>query len=91
MTKKYVLQKLSKLNGLTADQTEEILNDFLDIVLNQVKENGKFSLNSFGKFELKQAKERRGRNPKNGQVMIIPAKKRMTFTPAETIKNFINS
>ena len=47
-------------------------------------------LSGFGIFEKKARKERRGTNPSDGSIIIIPAKSTITFRPSKTLKAKVN-
>ena len=48
------------------------------------------SLNGFGKFKVKEAAAREGRNPATGATIRIAASKKLTFTPAKAVKDKLN-
>jgi len=45
------------------------------------------NLSGFGSFEIKIREARQGRNPKTGQSIAIPKKKRIKFTPSRIFKS----
>jgi DNA-binding protein HU-beta len=49
------------------------------------------SLNGFGKFKVKDAPAREGRNPSTGVVMQIAASKKLAFAPAKAVKDKLNA
>lgn len=44
-----------------------------------------------GSFRIQERKPRRGRNPRTGRELQIPAKKAIRFTPAKALKDKLNS
>jgi DNA-binding protein HU-beta len=52
-----------------------------------VAEGDKVTLVGFGSFERRDRKEREGRNPKTGDVMVIPATKVPAFTAGKAFKS----
>ena len=48
------------------------------------------SLSGFGKFKVKAAPEREGRNPANGEKIKIAASRKLTFSSAKTVKDVLN-
>lgn len=44
----------------------------------------------FGKFEVKDVKERVGRNPKNGEACIIPKRKAVKFKAGKRFSDEVN-
>jgi nucleoid DNA-binding protein len=47
---------------------------------------GRVEIDGFGTFELHQRKARRGRNPRTGELIILPAKVTVRFKPAAALK-----
>jgi DNA-binding protein HU-beta len=48
------------------------------------------SLTGFGKFKVKDSPAREGRNPATGEAIQIAASKKLTFTPAKSVKDALN-
>jgi DNA-binding protein HU-beta len=44
---------------------------------------------NFGSFKVKERAERKGRNPKTGEEIIIPAKKVVSFSPGKNLKESV--
>ena len=44
------------------------------------------SISGFGSFKVVQRKARKGRNPRTGEALQIPASKAVKFTPGKTLK-----
>ena len=45
----------------------------------------------FGSFKVIRQKARRGRNPRTGEAMHIPARKVPKFTPAKALRETVNT
>jgi DNA-binding protein HU-beta len=50
----------------------------------------KITLVGFGTFQAKERAARKGRNPRTGDEIDIPASKAPTFSASKTLKNQIN-
>lgn len=50
----------------------------------------KITLVGFGTFQAKQRAARKGRNPRTGEELDIPASKLPSFTAAKSLKNKVN-
>jgi DNA-binding protein HU-beta len=57
--------------------------------LNSHKKDKAVQLVGFGTFRVKTRKARKGRNPKTGEVIKIPASKTVTFKPGSELKKTI--
>jgi integration host factor subunit alpha len=54
-------------------------------------ENGEdIKISGFGKFEVKNKHERKGRNPQTGEFIIIDARRILSFKPSTILKESIN-
>jgi DNA-binding protein HU-beta len=65
---------------------EKIINALMKIVTNALKKDGRLALAGFGSFALAQRKARKGRNPKTGESIKIPATRVVKFKPGKTLK-----
>jgi DNA-binding protein HU-beta len=45
---------------------------------------------SFGSFSVSVTKEKNGRNPKTGDLIVIPSSKKISFKVSKTLKDEIN-
>ena len=56
-----------------------ILEEFFHSIKNGLNEGKKIQIKGFGNFEIFETKERQGRNPKTGETLTIPARKKVKF------------
>jgi DNA-binding protein HU-beta len=59
------------------------------VFLQEVLAGKKLTLSGFGTFSLKQRAARKGRNPKTGEEMSLPASKAMGFSPSKGLKELM--
>ena len=76
--------------GYSKKVSEILLEDFFDIILDNLKKEKKVKISKFGTFFLKKKKQRIGRNPKTKLTAIISERNVITFKPSKEFKNFIN-
>jgi len=62
------------------------LKTLVGAIRSELQTKGKFALAGLGVFKAKERKERKGRNPKTGKALTIPAGKRISFKPAVSLK-----
>jgi len=91
MTKVELIRKIH-LNHkeITQKRVSDILNTVFKVIKEDMHINNKFTYPGFGTFVVKQRKERIGRNPKNGDKIVIKASKTVSFRPAKVFKQEIN-
>lgn len=68
----------------------DIIDTFLKTVQKALVDGDKVVLNNFGAFELIDCKERKCRNPRTGEEVIVPAHKRPHFTAARSFRELAN-
>lgn len=68
----------------------EIIGAVFDAVKENLAKGDAVSIRDFGVFKVVQCKERKGRNPKTGEEIVIPAHKKAIFKPSKIVKEKIN-
>ena len=91
LTKKEIINSIYMQLGFSKKISENLLEDFLSILLNEIIKNKKVKISKFGTFELRYKKSRVGRNPKTLEKKIISDRNIILFKPSKNLKNFINS
>jgi DNA-binding protein HU-beta len=71
-------------------EAKTIVDAFLKELIAEAATGAEISLPDFGKFKLKHTPEREGRNPASGEKIKIAASKKLTFSPAKAVKDFLN-
>jgi integration host factor subunit alpha len=91
MTKADLLSTINEQIGLPKKDAFEILEELLEIIKVTLESEEEVKIAGFGKFEVKQKNERRGRNPQTGEEIRIDGRKVLTFKPSGILKNRINN
>ncbi len=89
MNKKELIDSISEKSGLKKVDAEKALSAFESSVMETLKKGEKVTLVGFGTFTVSERKERKGRNPKTGEPMVIPAKKTPKFVVGKLFKESI--
>ena len=76
--------------NITKKDAEAAVNATLAAIAGALKNDDKVQLIGFGTFEVKTVAEREGRNPKTGEVIIIPAAKKPSFSASKVLKDQVN-
>ena len=90
LTKKEIINSIYMQLGFSKKISENLLEDFLSIILNELKKNKKVKISNFGTFTIRFKKSRIGRNPKTLKQTIISDRNVILFKPSKDLKNFIN-
>jgi nucleoid DNA-binding protein len=80
LTRRVLVDRLRARLGLSAREAGELLDDFLEILADQLAEGGAASFRGLGRFETRLSPPRPGRNPVTGEAVTIPARRRPVFT-----------
>ncbi|MBU1936989.1 HU family DNA-binding protein, partial [bacterium] len=75
--------------GQTKRASEEMLDAILDTIKDTVSDGDKVTLVGFGTFAMSERSARRGRNPRTGDTIDIPAKKVPRFVPGKEFKDAV--
>jgi DNA-binding protein HU-beta len=75
MTKAEFVVKFAEKTGMSKREAAKAVNAFFDVTAEALREGDKVVFPGLFKAEIKERKERTGRNPLTGQEMVIPAKK----------------
>ncbi|MBM4176471.1 MAG: HU family DNA-binding protein [Ignavibacteria bacterium] len=85
MNKHDLVAVISSRTGLTQKRVKEVLEAILSGLIAEVRKNKSFTFHNFGKFELKNRKQRKGVNPKTGDTILIPPKEVLVFKPSKNL------
>lgn len=75
----------------TLVSAEVAANATIEAIKEAVLAEETVTISNFGTFKIVERGERKGRNPRTGEEIIIPAYKIVRFTPAKTLKDKINA
>ena len=89
MTKTELVEKISSQAGLSKADAGRALDATLEGVKLALKKGQKVTLVGFGTFSVSKRKSRKGRNPRTGTEIKIPAMKVPKFTAGKTLKDSI--
>ena len=89
MTQSQVSAHLSEKVGITKKQAKSTLETLTDLVVKELKKEGSLRLAGLGIFRKRKTKARIGRNPATGEQIKIPARTRLRFTPAKSLKDSV--
>ena len=70
----------------TKKQAQDIVELILDTIKSTLKKREPVAISGFGTFRVKETKARMGRNPKTGEAIQIPAKKKIAFRVSKELK-----
>jgi nucleoid DNA-binding protein len=86
ISKKEIVKTVSERHGLTTTQTGQIVQVFMDQIIDELSRGNRIEFREFGIFELKRRKPRTARNPKTGDSVQVPEKTVVSFKPGKVMK-----
>ena len=89
LTKNDIVSNVHEL-GFTKKKSVEIIETLLEIMKSTLEKNEDLLISGFGKFCVKQKKQRRGRNPATGADLILKERKVVTFKCSGKLRDKIN-
>ena len=90
LNKQYLIDKVSDITRQPKRNVEEVINAFLDLIIEKLSMGDKINLSGFGAFEARDRKGRAGVNPRNPQEHIeIPTVRVAKFRAGKTLKDAV--
>ncbi|MGX5173722.1 integration host factor subunit alpha [Aliikangiella sp. IMCC44653] len=86
LTKADMAERLFEDLGLNKREAKEMVEGFYEEIRDSLANNKQVKLSGFGNFDLRDKKQRPGRNPKTGEEIPISARRVVTFRPGQKLK-----
>ena len=90
MTKAELVEDVARAAELTKKDAERLVEIVFESIIETLNQGEKIELRGFGSFRVRERGARRGRNPKTGDPVSIPAKRVPYFKPGKELKELIN-
>jgi integration host factor subunit alpha len=90
LTKARIVEAVKETNGYTQQKAFETVDIMLELFKRSLESGRDVMISGFGKFCVKNKKQRRGRNPATGKDMIIGRLKAVTFQCSGILREKIN-
>jgi integration host factor subunit alpha len=90
LTKAQIIESIQNQTGFSKNTSSEIVETLLEIMKNALATGEDVLISSFGKFCVREKRERKGRNPATGNAMMLRSRKVVTFNCSGKLRNKIN-
>ena len=92
MVKSEIIKQLHiKHPAFNRSQIESIVNIMFDTISDSLAKHKPVELRNFGRFSVKSIKAKyNARNPKTGEIIYVPEKKKVSFKMSKHLKQEIN-
>ena len=91
LTKKDLVNQVYMQIGFSKQIAENLMDDFFNLIFENLKKNEKIKISKFGTFSIRSKKPRVGRNPKTKEKKTISGRNVVLFKPSKEFKELINS
>lgn len=75
--------------GLSYKQAADALDIFCRVIAYEMELNGEVRITGFGTFSVRHHAQRRGRNPKTGEPITIPARRTVKFKAGKMLRDHL--
>jgi len=89
MNKAQLVEEVAKQTGLTKKVCKEAVDAVISTITDSLAKREKITLVGFGSFKVMTRKSRRGRNPRTGEEIQIPAKEVPKFDPGKELREAV--
>jgi DNA-binding protein HU-beta len=81
MKKRDLVERVSERVGISKRSADEVVSAFVNSITESLSKGERVVLMGFGSFMIRERAKRKGRNPKTGKELTIPARKVVRFYP----------
>ena len=90
LTKSHLIEAIAEQIGFTKKKSTETVEAILEIIKSTIASGEDVLVSGFGKFCVKEKRERKGRNPATGEDMILAPRRVVTFRCSGKLKDRVN-
>ena len=87
--KKSLINKVAQATDNTQEYTREVIERFLAEMIGELAKGNRLEFRGFGVFEVVMRKQKRARNPKTRQEVLVPPHKVVRFRMGKEMKNIL--
>ena len=89
MNKTELVASVAEKSGISKKDAEKAVNAVIDSIIEAVSAGDKVQVIGFGRFEVRDRKEKKIRNPRTKEEIIIPATKIPVFKAGKMFKESV--
>ncbi len=90
LNKAHIIESNSKQNGFTRKKYLEIIENLLETIKRSLESGEDVLISEFGKFCVKDKRQRKGRNPETGEDMMLAPRRVVTFRCSGKLRDRVN-
>jgi len=81
LTRKDLIDKVAEEFGIRKKDAEAVVKFLFKEIIEALERGERVSIQGFGVFDLKEQKGRKIRNPRTGELIEVPRRKKVYFRP----------
>ena len=90
LTKAQIVESIHNQKGFTKNRSLQIVETLLEIIKSTLASGEDVLVSGFGKFCVKEKRERKGRNPATGEDLMLEPRKVVTFRCSGKLREIVN-
>ncbi|MGF1277658.1 HU family DNA-binding protein [Acetobacter pasteurianus] len=87
MNSQDLIERIIATTDIQKKDAKAILETVFAAITEAAAKGEETTISGFGKFVVRHSAERKGRNPQTGAALVIPASRKLAFTPAKAVKD----
>ena len=90
LTKDMLVKSVAGETGLAGKQSVELVETLIELIKGRLASGDDVLISGFGKFSVREKKERKGRNPATGDSLMLRPRRVVTFHCSGNLRKKIN-
>ena len=90
LTKCHLVDAIAEQNGFSKKKSTETVETILEIIKSTLVSGQDVLISGFGKFCVKEKRERKGRNPATGEDMMLAPRRVVVFSCSGKLREKVN-
>ncbi|MBW2064655.1 MAG: integration host factor subunit alpha [Deltaproteobacteria bacterium] len=90
LTKDHIANSIHQELGFSKGKSANVLESLLETIKKTLERGEDVLISGFGKFSVKNKRERKGRNPATGEDLILSSRRVVTFKCSQVLRNKLN-
>ena len=91
MNKSELIEEVARRADLSKMNAAIVVNTIFDSMIGAMKRGDRIEIRNFGNFTMREYKPYKGRNPKTGEPVEVPAKRMPYFKVGKGLKELLNT
>lgn len=86
-----IVSRVYELTDMSKTESKQAVEALFEIMKEKLERGEDVKISGFGKFQVKEKKARRGRNPRTGENMTLQERRVLVFSTSPVLREKINS